>query len=63
MPSYEGISSGQAEVVKKARNRGLSLSQLGRQQSWNEQDMKHMLQGQLMDQVNGRGYDSGPEKK
>ena len=53
-----------ADAVKKARNRGLSLGQLGRQQSWNEQDMKHMLQGRLMDHVDGTaGYDSGPEKK
>lgn len=64
VPSYAGISSGQAEVVKKTRNRGLSLGQLGKQQSWNEQDMKHVLQGRLMEQVDGAaGYDSGPEKK
>ncbi|KAK3201316.1 hypothetical protein GRF29_185g590238 [Pseudopithomyces chartarum] len=64
VPSYAGIGSGQADAVKKARNRGLSLGQLGRQQSWNEQDMKHMLQGRLMDHVDGTsGYDSGPEKK
>ncbi|KAL1608507.1 hypothetical protein SLS60_003449 [Paraconiothyrium brasiliense] len=64
VPSYEGIGSGQAEAVRKARNRGLSLGQLGRAPSWNEQDMKHMLQGRLMEQVDGAaGYDSGTEKK
>ncbi|KAF9729352.1 hypothetical protein PMIN06_004451 [Paraphaeosphaeria minitans] len=64
VPSYEGIGSGQAEAVKKARNRGLSLGQLGRTPSWNEQDLKHMLQGRLMEQVDGAaGYDSGKETK
>lgn len=64
VPSYEGIGSGQAEAVKKARNRGLSLGKLGRAPSWNEQDMKHMLQGQLMEQVDGAsGYDSSKETK
>lgn len=64
VPSYQGIGSGQAEVVKKARNRGLSLGQLGRAPSWSEQDMKHMLQGRLMEQVDGAaGYDSGKETK
>lgn len=64
VPSYEGIGSNQSDVAKKGRNRGLSLSQLGGQQSWNAQDMKHMQQGRLMEQVNGAaGYDSGAEKK
>ncbi|KAJ4289189.1 hypothetical protein N0V90_011531 [Kalmusia sp. IMI 367209] len=62
VPSYSGVSTGQANVVKKARDRGLSLGQLGRQQSWNEQDMKHVLQGKLMAQIDGAaGYDSGNE--
>jgi hypothetical protein len=64
VPPYDRIGSGQAEVVKKARNRGLSLGQLGRAPSWNEQDMKHVLQGQLMEEVpGGAGYDSSVEKK
>ncbi|KAF2450235.1 hypothetical protein P171DRAFT_450901 [Karstenula rhodostoma CBS 690.94] len=64
VPSYEGIGSGQAEVVKKARNRGLSLGRLGRAPSWNEQDMKHVLQGRLFEQVDSAsGYDSSKEEK
>ncbi|KAF1976557.1 hypothetical protein BU23DRAFT_551504 [Bimuria novae-zelandiae CBS 107.79] len=65
VPNYDAINSGQTDAVKKERNRGLSLSQLGRQQSWNEQDMKHMLQGPLMERADGAvpGYESGAEKE
>lgn len=60
VPLHTGVGSGQADVVKKARPSGLSLGDLGRKQSWNEQDMKHMLQARLMSPVKAdAGYDSG----
>ncbi|KAF2684106.1 hypothetical protein K458DRAFT_272917, partial [Lentithecium fluviatile CBS 122367] len=61
VPLNTGVGSGQAEVVKKTRSRGLSLASLGRQQSWSDQDMKHLLQGHLMSEVEGKeaaGYGS-----
>lgn len=62
VPLHPGVGSGQAEVVKRARPTGLSLGDLSRKQSWSQQDMRHMLQGQLMSPIKGdAGYDSGTE--
>ncbi|KAF2122391.1 hypothetical protein BDV96DRAFT_618633 [Lophiotrema nucula] len=64
VPLHTGVGTGQAEVIKKARPSGLSLGQLGRQQSWNEQDFKHIRSASLMGEVTGdAGYGSGSEKK
>jgi len=64
VPLHTGVGSGQTEVVKKAKPSGLSLGQLMRQQSFSEQDMKHLLQGRLMSPVKGdAGYDSGTEER
>ncbi|OCK74162.1 hypothetical protein K432DRAFT_430190 [Lepidopterella palustris CBS 459.81] len=41
-PPNTSIGMGQWEVVNKVRPTGLSLGSLGRQPSWNEQDMKHV---------------------
>ena len=48
VPPKTGIGAGQAEAVRRARPTGLSLGHLGRQQSWSEQDMKHVYSQQLM---------------
>ena len=48
MPPKTGIGAGQAEAVRRARPTGLSLGHLGRQQSWSEQDMKHVYSQRLM---------------
>lgn len=58
-----GVSAGQTEALKRQRPRGLSLAELGRKQSWSEQDMKHLYSAHLMDQVEGndKGYGSGAE--
>ena len=61
VPLHTGVGSGQAEAVKKARPSGLSLGSLGRQQSWNEQDFKHVHSAQLMKRKEDGGYDSGVE--
>lgn len=64
VPLHTGIGSGQAEVVKKARPHGLSLGDLGRKQSWNQQDMKHIASAGLLGKVDGdAGYASGEEEK
>lgn len=48
MPLKIGIGAGQAEALKRARPTGLSLGHLARQQSWSEQDMKHVYSQSLM---------------
>jgi hypothetical protein len=64
IPLRTGIGSGQAEVVKKARPHGLSLGDLGRRQSWNQQDMKHVASAGLLRKVDGdAGYASGQEEQ
>jgi hypothetical protein len=63
VPLHNGVASGQAEAVKKARPHGLSLGSLGRQQSWSEQDMKHVLSAHLMGRREDGGYDSGADAK
>jgi hypothetical protein len=57
-----GIGAGQAEAVRRAEPTGLSLGHLGRQQSWSEQDMKHVYSQRLMvPAVEDAGYSSaGP---
>lgn len=62
VPLNPGISAGQAEVVRKAKPSGLSLGELGRQQSWKEQDRRHVYSQGLMAEVRGdAGYSSGNE--
>lgn len=64
VPLHTGIGSGQAEVVKRARPTGLSLGDLGRKQSWSQQDLKHIVNAELMSRVEGdAGYGSGVEGK
>jgi len=62
VPSYEGIGAATSGGAKKSRPSGMSLGDLGRSKSWNEQDRKHVLQAHLMEKVEGdAGYDSGSE--
>jgi hypothetical protein len=61
VPLNPGIGHGQQEAIKKARGRGLSLGMLGRQQSWNEQDMKHVYSAGWMGEVKGEGVATGYE--
>ncbi|KAF2654872.1 hypothetical protein K491DRAFT_716751 [Lophiostoma macrostomum CBS 122681] len=61
VPLNPGIGQGQQEAVKKARGRGLSLGMLGRQQSWSEQDMKHVYSAGWMGEVKGEGVATGYE--
>ncbi|KAF2279335.1 uncharacterized protein EI97DRAFT_371031 [Westerdykella ornata] len=67
VPLRTGVGAGQAEVVEKARPRGLSLGMLGRIPSWNEQDKKHLVCGAigLMEAPakGDKGYDSGADEK
>lgn len=60
VPLHTGVGNRQA---KKTRPRGLSLAALAKQQSWNDQDMKRVLQGPLMTSVDGKeaGYGTGAE--
>jgi len=59
VPLHTGVGGGQADAVKKARPSGMSLGSLGRQQSWNQQDHKHVLSAHLMGRKEDGGYDSG----
>ena len=58
-----GVSS-KDDSVKKTRSRGLSLGALARQQSWSEEDYKHVYSAKLAEEtkIDG-GYGSGTEKK
>lgn len=63
VPLHTGVGLGQTEV-KRSRARGLSLTALARQQSWSDQDMKHVLQSPLMAEASGQeaGYGTGPRE-
>jgi len=64
VPLGTGIGAGQAAAVKRAKPTGLSLGDLGRRSSWNQQDMRHVLSAGLMGKVEGdAGYSSGVEDK
>jgi len=54
-----GIGAGQAEAVRRAQPTGLSLGHLSRQQSWSEQDMKHVYSQLLMVVGSGAAEDAG----
>ena len=54
-----GIGAGQAEAVRRVQPTGLSLGHLGRQQSWSEQDMKHVYSQRLMVPDGGAVEDAG----
>lgn len=62
--NYGHVGAAQGEPIKKTRSRGLSLSALARQQSWNEEDFKHVYSAKLAEETkNDGGYGSGAEKK
>jgi len=62
VPLHTGVGSGQAEATKKAKPSGMRLGPLGRQQSWNAQDFKHVFSADLMSEVkDSQGYASGNE--
>ncbi|PSN70719.1 hypothetical protein BS50DRAFT_485741 [Corynespora cassiicola Philippines] len=64
VPLHSGVGMQQAEALKRAKPRGMSLGSLARQQSWNEQDMRHVYTAALMGEVKGdAGYSSGTEGK
>jgi len=63
VPLHTGVGTGQAEAIKRAKPTGLSLGALGRQQSWNAQDLKHVYSANLMVPVKDAGYESGAEGK
>jgi len=48
IPANMGVGMGQAEAVKRAKPTGMSLGELGRKQSWSEQDFKHLYSERLM---------------
>ncbi|KAF2818874.1 hypothetical protein CC86DRAFT_151753 [Ophiobolus disseminans] len=62
--NYGHVGAAQGEPIKKTRSRGLSLSALARQQSWNEEDFKHVYSAKLAEEtkIDG-GYGTGAEKK
>lgn len=61
--NYGTVGLNQSEV-KKSRSRGLSLGALARQQSWNEEDYKHMYSAKLVEETkDDGGYGSGEVKK
>ena len=62
--NYGHVGAAQGDALKKTRSRGLSLSALARQQSWSEEDFKHVYSVKLAeDTKNDAGYGSGVEKK
>jgi len=62
--NYGHVGAAQGDAVKKSRSRGLSLGALARQQSWSEEDFKHVYSVKLAeDTKNDGGYSSGVEKK
>jgi hypothetical protein len=62
--NYGHVGAAQGEPIKKTRSRGLSLSALARQQSWSEEDYKHVYSAKLVEETkNDGGYGSGAEKK
>jgi hypothetical protein len=61
-PTNVGVGAGQAEAVRRARPVGLSLGDLERKQSWNEQDFKHIYSERLMvKESEDPGYSSAQE--
>jgi hypothetical protein len=60
----QGAAQGVGEPIKKTRSRGLSLSALAQQQSWSEEDYKHVYSAKLAEEIkNDAGYGTGAEKK
>jgi len=58
--NYGHVGAGQGEAIKKTRSRGLSLGNLARQQSWSEQDFKHIYNAKLAEETKpDAGYGSG----
>jgi len=61
-PTNVGVGAGQAEALRRARPMGLSLGNLARKQSWNEQDFKHVNSERLMVKApEDPGYSSAQE--
>lgn len=64
VPLHTGVGSGQTEAIKRTKPSGMSLGALGRKQSWNAQDFKHVYSASLMSEVKDtQGYASGSEDK
>jgi len=62
--NYGHVGAAQGEPIKKTRSRGLSLSALARQQSWNEQDFKNVYNSKLVEETkNDGGYGSVSDGK
>jgi hypothetical protein len=62
--NYGHVGAAQGEPIKKTRSRGLSLSALARQQSWSEEDYKHVYSAKLAEETKAdAGYGTGAEKK
>jgi hypothetical protein len=61
--NYGSVGAVQGEP-KKTRSRGLSLGALARQQSFSEEDYKHMYSAKLVEETKeDGGYGTGAEKK
>lgn len=62
--NYGHVGASQGEPIKKTRSRGLSLGNLAKQQSWNEEDYKHMYSSKLVEDTKpDAGYGSATDKK
>jgi hypothetical protein len=62
--NYGHVGAAQSDIVKKSRSRGLSLGALARQQSWSEEDYKHVYSAKLVEETkNDGGYGTGADKK
>ncbi|ORY18592.1 hypothetical protein BCR34DRAFT_473350 [Clohesyomyces aquaticus] len=66
VPLQPMLGSGQADALKRVRPTGLSLGELGRAQSWSEQDRRHVYTAGLLTGEDGesgdakvKGYGSG----
>lgn len=65
VPLHTGVGTGQAEAVRRAKPTGMNLGELGRQPSFNEQDLKHLYSAAWMKppEKEDKGYGSGTEHK
>lgn len=64
VPLHTSVGAMQAKTIERAKPTGLSLGALGRQQSWNAQDLKHVHSANLMEPVKSdAGYASEVEGK
>lgn len=62
VPLNPMVPKGQGEAVKRAKPTGMTLGELGRQPSFNQQDFKHLhASGLMVPPKPDAGYDSGVE--